>query len=253
MKKQMSLKKPKKNHEYETAEEQKVARMTPISKKSIEKQDSGHSIKENQLSELKPVIAQETKKTARRHQSRNQMRTKEKAAKPVPTMITSERTSIKSRGKPQGKVVSKSRRSFMATPIAVQVSNRRQTLQVTPRVSSSRKMIRKTGRGSTAASRNESENNPRKKRRKERERQNDLLHLKAYNSNYRRRLKNVKSKLFSETKCFRAYKSARQEEAEKRRNKRTKLIAKKTQLQYADRSIDFNEKSKRQKEQVLQS
>lgn len=170
-----------------------------------------------------------------------------KAANPTAKLSGSRRVIAKPRGKAKGKVGSRTRRSHIATPNAVQVSSSGDIHLTTPKVSSASRMIRKMGkRGSTGTCIRESEKDRRKKRRKVEERKNDLQHLQASNSNLRRRLKNVKSKLFSETKSFRAYKSARQEEKLQRSKKRTKAISKQTELRMAGRSINFNKKSKRQ-------
>jgi len=65
----------------------------------------------------------------------------------------------------------------------------------------------------------------------------------------RKRLKNVKSKLYCETKSFRAYKCARSRDALKRQ-KGVGAIAERTERLYSDRSIDFNKKSKRQRQNL---
>jgi len=75
------------------------------------------------------------------------------------------------------------------------------------------------------------------------------LYLRSHSSEFRRRINNVKSRLFKETKSFVAYKSARHKETQERRN-RAEEIARKTKYIYADRSIDFSKKSKRQREDI---
>jgi len=75
------------------------------------------------------------------------------------------------------------------------------------------------------------------------------LYIKSHSNEFRKRIKNVKSRLFKETKSFVAYKSARHREAQERRN-RVEEIARKTKYLYADRSIDFSKKSKRQREDI---
>merc|ERR1712060_738578 len=75
------------------------------------------------------------------------------------------------------------------------------------------------------------------------------LYIKSHSAEFRKRINNVKSRLFKETKSFVAYKSARHREAQERRN-RVEEIARKTKYIYADRSIDFSKKSKRQREDI---
>jgi len=80
---------------------------------------------------------------------------------------------------------------------------------------------------------------------------NSLIKVsKVFNPTYmklRKRLKNVKSKLYCETKSFRAYKCARSRDAQKRQ-KGVGAIAERTGRLYAHRSIDFSKKSKRQRQ-----
>lgn len=216
-----------------------------INSSTITLQHYGYSNKENEPTRRDIPLVQQREESINKLKS-NLKSSRDNPAKPAPMMRESRRKVNKSRGKPQGKVGSKTRRSYIATPKAVQVTNCDQVHLATPKIPSASRVIRR--RGLTGASKRESEKNPRKKRRKVEGRKTDLQHLQTYNSDLRRRIKNVKSKLFSETKCFRAYKSARQEEALQRRKKRTKVIAKETELRYADRSIDFNKKSKRQQE-----
>jgi len=170
-----------------------------------------------------------------------------KASNSTGKVSHSRRIIAKPRGKPKGKVGLRTRRSHIATPRAVQVAKSGHVNLTSPKVSSTSRMVKKMGRrGLTGPSTRKSEKDRQKKRRKVEERKIDRQQLQASNSDLRRRIKNVKSKLFSETKSFRAYKSARQEAELKRRKKRTKVIAKQTELRYSDRSIDFSKKSKRQ-------
>lgn len=69
--------------------------------------------------------------------------------------------------------------------------------------------------------------------------------LDEQNADLRRRLKNVKSKLFSDTRSFASYKYARSREMRKLKDKNGEM-ARRTELLYAGRAIDFNKKSRRQ-------
>jgi len=63
--------------------------------------------------------------------------------------------------------------------------------------------------------------------------------LDAQNAKLRWRLKNVRSKLFSETRSFTAYKSARSRQTKKRNVKSGNLTM---ETDYTDRSFDFSRK-----------
>jgi len=69
--------------------------------------------------------------------------------------------------------------------------------------------------------------------------------LDEQNAELRRRLKNVKSKLFSDTRSFASYKYARSREMRKLKDRNGEM-ARRTEILYADRAIDFNKKSWRQ-------
>jgi len=220
-----------------------IAENKLINQTTIDRQNCDDTNRRSQLRDRDLVLAN-TKEESVNELQPNLKRSTNKAANPTAKVSCSRRVIAKSRGKIKGKVGLRTRRSHIATPNAVQVTSSGDIHLTTPRGSSESRTIRKMGRrGSSGTSKRESEKDRRKKRRKVEERKNDLQLLQACNSHLRRRIKNVKSKLFSETKSFLAYKSARQEEKLQRRKKRT---TKQTELRYADRSIDFNKKSKRQ-------
>jgi len=73
----------------------------------------------------------------------------------------------------------------------------------------------------------------------------------SFDSNLKKRIKTVKSRLFKETKCFVAYKQARLKRSEERKKKlATKARTRKTQQKYADRKIDFSKRSRRKRQAV---
>jgi len=223
-----------------------IAENDVINESTTSPQKWGESSGKDQLGHRDVVLAHKKEESVNELQPKLNSSTNN-PANPTGKVSLSRRIIAKPRGKPKGKVGSRIRRSHIATPKAVQVASGGRINLTTPKVSSTSRMIKKMGRrGLTGTSTRKSDKDRRKKRRKVEERKNDLQHLQACNADLRRRIKNVKSKLFSETKSFRAYKSARQTEELQRRKKRTKVIAKQTELRYADRSIDFSKKSRRQ-------
>jgi len=157
----------------------------------------------------------------------------DEAKQPAAVMITSRRSRKKPRGKPP------SNRSGVA--LSYRKSRRsRSTSVATPKVDT-RNVTRRKSTGSYSIGRQKISNCNHINEHK--------LYLQSHSAQYRRRIKNVKSRLFKETKSFVAYKSARHKEAQERRNK-VEEIARKTQRLYADRSIDFSKKSKRQREDI---
>jgi len=150
----------------------------------------------------------------------------DKAIRPTASSSAGPEVNKKSRGKPQAKKnhVSNSR-TIRTTPKAqLGVSTkRRATKSYTTKNNNSLKKLNKFDRKKVTPWRS------------------DL--------NLKKRLKNVKSKLFSETKSFSAYKRARSKESEERRKRLEKMTKAKRaeQSYYADRSIDFSKRSKRQR------
>jgi len=238
---------PKQSRFHDVAKKQgrgkKIGENNLTNHSTFDRQNCDDTSEKNQVRDRNPVLANKREESINELQQ-NLKSSRNKAANPTAKVSGIRRVIAKPRGKAKGKVGSIPRRSHIATPNAVQVTSSEDVHLTTPKGSSESRMIRKMGRrGSSGTSIRESEKDRRQKRRKVEERKNDLQHLQASNSHFRRRIKNVKSKLFSETKSFRAYKSARQEEKLQRSKKRT---SKQTELRYADRSIDFNKKSKRQ-------
>jgi len=65
--------------------------------------------------------------------------------------------------------------------------------------------------------------------------------LDTQNAELRRRIKNVRSKLFSETRSFAAYKFARSRQMKEQNDKSCEMVRR------SDRSVDFTKKSRRQR------
>jgi len=157
----------------------------------------------------------------------------DKAKQPIAVMITTRH----SRKKPRGKLKS----SKTSVALNSRKSSRSRSTSVAAEKFVPRKMTRRKSTGSC--------NIGRKKKSNCSYIIEHNLYLKSHSAEFRKRINNVKSRLFKETKSFVAYKSARHKEAQERRN-RVEEIARKTKYLYADRSIDFSKKSKRQREDM---
>jgi len=157
----------------------------------------------------------------------------DKAKQPIAVMITTRPSRKKPRGKP------KSSKPLVA--LKCRKSSRSRSTSVAAEKIVSRKVTRRKSTGSCDIGRPKKSNC------------NYIIehnrYLKSHSAEFRKRINNVKSRLFKETKSFVAYKSARHKEAQERRN-RVEEIARKTKYLYADRSIDFSKKSKRQREDM---
>jgi len=148
-------------------------------------------------------------------------------------MITTRPSRKKPRGKPKS--------SKPSVALKCRKSSRSRSTSVAAEKFDSRKMTRRKSTGSCDIGRGKKSNCSHIIEHN--------LYLKSHNAEFRRRINNVKSRLFKETKSFVAYKSARHKDAHERRN-RVEEIARKTKYLYADRSIDFSKKSKRQREDI---
>jgi len=165
----------------------------------------------------------------------SQKKKEDKAKQPTAVLITTKLSPKKPRGKPRGNkpIVKTSSRSSSCRPIT--------SLGTTNVVN--RKMTR---RGSTGSYNSRSKG---KKVPNNYEVEEMKLYTQAHNAECRRRIKNVKSRLFQDTKSFAAYKSARYKESQERKN-RVEEFARRTRRLYANREIDFSKKSKRQRDDV---
>jgi len=157
----------------------------------------------------------------------------DKAKQPVAVMITTRSLNKKPRGKPKS--------SKPSVALKRRQSSRRRSTSVAAEKSVPRKMTRRKSTGSCNIGRRKKSNCSHI--------MEHNLYLKSHSAEFRKRINNVKSRLFKETKSFVAYKSARHKESQERRN-RVEEIARKTKYLYADRSIDFSKKSKRQREDI---
>jgi len=181
------------------------------------KDSSGKLVKEN------PQVQHTARGGINLSKVEKQLKKEDRATRPVATLSKGNRPSKKKlRGKPQAKrikILSRSRNQ-VTTP---KVGNRGYvTRGATISEGKESSIIQRnevTKKGATAWS-------------------SDL--------NFQERIKNVKSRLFKETKSFVAYKKARLKQTEERKKKlATKTRARKAQQKYADRSIDFGKRIKR--------
>jgi len=200
-------------------------------------QDLDKNIKGKQSEKKKEDLLRSTEE----EEIRSQKIKEDKAKQPTAVMIANRPTRKKPRGKPRAntpRVASSSSTS----------ARRRSISLATPKVAN-RKMTRRGSTGSYNRGTTGSYIKKKDKKSPNNKPIDEKSYLQSHSAEFRRRIKNVKSRLFKETKSFVAYKSARYKESQERRN-RVEEIARRTQRLYADRSIDFSKKSKRQRDDI---